>query len=65
MEQGKAIRENSSLTEEQKKEQLMNLVKSRKESMNNILTAEQLKKKEEMRNSRIKDMKNKRVNKDS
>ena len=65
MEQAKAIRENSSLTEEQKKEQLMNLMKSSKESMNNILTAEQLKKKEEMRNSRINDMKNKRANKDS
>ncbi len=39
--------------------------KSRKESMNSILTAEQLKKKEEMRNSRINDMKNKRTNKES
>jgi Spy/CpxP family protein refolding chaperone len=65
IEQGKAIRENPSLTEEQKKEQLMNLVKSRKESMNDILTPEQLKKKEEMRNSRMNDMKNKRANKDS
>lgn len=65
MEQAKAIRENSSLTQEQKREQFMSLMKSRKESMNNILTADQLKKKEEMRNSRINDMKNKRVNKDS
>jgi len=63
--QAKAIRENSSLTEEQKKEQFRNLMKSRQESINSILTAEQLKKKEEMRNSRINDMKNKRANKDS
>lgn len=61
----KTIREDSTLTNEQKKEQLMNLVKSSKESMNNILTADQLKKKEDMRNSRINDMKNKRTNKDS
>ena len=40
-------------------------MKNRKESMNNILTADQLKKKEEMRNNRINDMKNKRANKDS
>jgi hypothetical protein len=65
MAQAKAIRENSSLTEEQKKEQFMNLAKSRKESVNNILTAEQLKKKEEMKNGRIHDMKNKRAHKDS
>jgi len=65
MKQAKEIRENSSLTQEQKKEQFMSLMKSRKESMNNILTAEQLKKKEEMRNSRINDMKNKRANKES
>ena len=61
----KTIREDSSLTNEQKKEQLMNLMKSSKESMNNILTADQLKKKEDLRNSRINDMKNKRANKDS
>jgi len=65
IDQAKAIRENSSLTEEQKKEQFMSLVKNRKESMKNILTAEQLKKKEEIRNSRINDMKTKRANKDS
>jgi len=65
MAQAQAIRENSSLTQEQKKEQFRNLVQSRKESLNNILTADQLKKKEEMRKSRISDMKNKRANKDS
>lgn len=63
--QAKAIKENNSLTEEQKKEQLMNLRKSGKENMNNILTAEQLKKKEEMRNNRMNDMKGKRANKDA
>ena len=63
--QAKAIRENSSLTNEQKKEQLKNLMKSNKESMNNILTAKQLKEKEELRNKRISDMKNKKANKDS
>jgi Spy/CpxP family protein refolding chaperone len=65
MEQAKTIRENSALTQEQKKEQFMSLMKNRKESMNNILTAGQLKKKEEMRSNRINDMKNKRANKDS
>ncbi|MEO8413929.1 MAG: hypothetical protein ABI472_09730 [Ginsengibacter sp.] len=65
MTQAKAIKEDASLTNEQKKEQLMSLVKSSKESMKNIFTAEQLKKREEMRNSRINDMKNKRANKDS
>lgn len=63
--QAKAIRENSSLTNEQKKEQLKNLMKSNKESMNNILTAKQLREKEELRNKRISDMKNKKANKDS
>jgi len=65
MEQMKAIRENSSLSEEQKKEQLMDLRKSSRESMNSILTADQLKKKEELRNSRMSEWKNKRTNKDS
>ncbi len=63
--QAKAIRENSSLTNEQKKEQLMSLKKSSKESMKNILTAEQLQKREEMRSTRVNDMKNKKANKDS
>jgi Spy/CpxP family protein refolding chaperone len=65
MEQMKAIMENSSLSEEQKKEQLMDLRKSSHESMNSILTADQLKKKEELRNSRMSEWKNKRANKDS
>jgi Spy/CpxP family protein refolding chaperone len=65
MEKARAIRENPALTQEQKKEEFMSLMKSRKESMNNILTADQLKKKEEMRNTRIRDMKNKRTDKDS
>ena len=58
MDQVKAIKENSSLSDEQKKEQFMNLRKTSHESMNKILTADQLKKREELRNSRMKDMKN-------
>lgn len=65
MSQAKAIKENASLTEDQKKEQLMNLRKSGKEGTNSILTADQLRKKEEMKNSRMNDMKNKRAKKDS
>ena len=65
IEQMKAIRDNSSLSEEQKKEQLTELHKSMHESMNSILTVDQLKKKEELRNSRMSEWKNKRANKDS
>jgi Spy/CpxP family protein refolding chaperone len=65
MEQMKAIRENSSLSEEQRKAQLMDLRKSNHDSMNNILTADQLKKKEELRNNRMTEWENKRANKDS
>ncbi len=65
MEQMKAIRENSSLSQEQKKEQLMNLHKSMHDSMNSILTADQIKKRDEMRNDRMSEWKNKRANKES
>lgn len=65
MEQMKTIRENSTLSEEQKKEQLMDLHKNMRESMKNILTADQLKKREELRNNRMKEWKNKKANKDS
>ncbi|MGH2647853.1 MAG: hypothetical protein ACRDE8_09815, partial [Ginsengibacter sp.] len=65
MEQMKTIRENSSLSGEQKKEQLMDLRKSNHESINSILTADQLKKKEELRNERMSEWKNKRANKES
>ena len=65
IEQMKAIRENSSLSEEQKKEQFMDLRKSRKESLNSILTADQIKKREEMRNNRMNEWKNKKDNKNS
>lgn len=65
IDQMKAIRENSSLSEDQKKEQLMDLRKSRKESLNSILTTDQLKKKEEMRNNRMNEWKNKKDNKAS
>jgi periplasmic protein CpxP/Spy len=65
MEQMKVIRENSSLSEDQKKEQLMDLRKSTHESINSILTADQLKKREEMKNNRMSEWKNKRANKES
>jgi Spy/CpxP family protein refolding chaperone len=65
IEKMKAIRENSSLSDDQKKEQLMDLRKSMHDSMNSILTADQIKKRDEMRNNRMSDWKNKRVNKES
>jgi Spy/CpxP family protein refolding chaperone len=65
MEQAKAIKENSSLTEQQKKEQFMNLRKTSHDNINKILTADQLRKKEQMRSDRMKDMKNKWENKAS
>ena len=65
MDQMKAIRENSSLSEDQKREQLMDLHKSMHDSMNKILTADQIKKRDEMRNNRMSEWKNKRANKES
>lgn len=65
MEQMKSIRENPSLSEEQKKEQFMDLRKSMHNSMNSILTADQLKKREELRKNRMNEWKNKKANKDS
>lgn len=65
MMQAKSIKENTSLTDTQKKEQLMQLRKTSKESMNNILTTDQLKKKEELRSDRMKEWKNKKVTKES
>jgi len=65
MEQMKAIRDNSSLSEDQKKEQLMDLHKNMHESMNSILTADQIKKRDEIRNNRMSEWKNKRANKES
>jgi len=52
MKQMKAIRENSSLTAEQKKEQSKELMKKQKESMKSILTEEQLNKMKEGRKER-------------
>lgn len=43
----KALRENQSLTADQKKEQVKELMKQRKENLKSVLTAEQLKKMEE------------------
>ncbi len=65
MEKMKAIRDNSSLSEDQKREQLRDLHKSMHESMNSILTADQIKKRDEMRNNRMNDWKNKRAYKES
>jgi hypothetical protein len=48
----KAIRENKSLSEEQKKEQIKELMKAQKENMKSILTEEQMKKLENMRQQR-------------
>ena len=61
--QAKAIKENSSLTDEQKKENLMDLRKRSQEDEKTILTAEQLQKKEKMKNRRMHEMKGKRTEK--
>jgi len=49
----KAIRENKSLTEEQKREQMRELGKKQKENMKSILTEEQLKKMKEGKNKAL------------
>ena len=51
-EQMKAIRENKSLTEEQKKEQMKSLHKKNQESMKTILTPEQIEKMKERKGDR-------------
>lgn len=61
----KEIRDNSSLTQEQKKEKFMDLRKSAHESMSSILNPDQIKKRDEMRQNRINEMKNRHSNKDS
>ncbi len=58
--QAEAIKENTTLSQDEKKQQFMELKKKNVESEKSILTAEQLQKKEQLRNSRMKDMKNKR-----
>ena len=58
--QAEAIKENTTLSQDQKKQQFMELRKKNQESEKSILTAEQLQKKEQLRSSRMKDMKNKR-----
>ena len=65
MEKAKAIRENALLSEEQEREQLMSIRKVSHDNMDKILTADQLKKKEEMRNNRMNEMKNRWQKKDS
>ncbi|MEO8112594.1 MAG: hypothetical protein ABI594_21270 [Ginsengibacter sp.] len=61
--QADAIKENTTLSQDQKKQQFMELRKKNQESEKSILTAEQLQKKEQLRSSRMKDMKNKRSEK--
>ncbi|MEO6637688.1 MAG: hypothetical protein ABIN25_05395 [Ginsengibacter sp.] len=61
--QAEAIKANTSLSQDEKKQQFMELKKKKEESEKNILTAEQLQRKEQMRSSRMKDMKNKRTEK--
>lgn len=61
--QAKAIKENNTYTEEQKKKNLTDLRKQIHESDKTILTAEQLQKKEEMRNKRTHEMKHGMKNK--
>ena len=61
--QAHAIKDNSSLSQDEKKQQFMELRKKNEENEKNILTAEQLQKKEQLRSSRMKDMKNKRSEK--
>lgn len=65
MEQSKSIQDNASLSEEQKREKLMELRRSNHNSIDKILTADQLKKRDQMRSDRMKDMKSKWDNKAS
>ncbi len=58
--QMEAIRNNQSLSQEQKKEQMMNLRKTNDQTMKSLLTPEQLKKREESRSKRMEEFKNKR-----
>ena len=53
----KNIRSNESLTENQKKEQMKELRNEQKSEMKSILTAEQLKKMDEMKSNRTKKVK--------
>jgi hypothetical protein len=55
----KAIRENQSLTPDQKKEQIMTLQKDRQESIKSFLTVEQISKQEQMKGDRKEKEKNK------
>jgi len=65
MEQAAAIRQNPSLTQEEKKEQFMTLRRSFRDNLSSILTPEQLKKRAALRNDHMNDWKNRRDNKAS
>ena len=56
-----AIKNNTSLTDQQKKDQFMQLRKEREESFKSFLTPDQIKKLEEMKSKRSEDWKNKRA----
>ena len=53
MEKARAIRENPTLTRDQKREAFRDLMKTGRADMKNILTADQLKKEKELRDSRM------------
>lgn len=53
MEKAQSIRDNTTLTNDQKREAFRELMKSNREYMKNILTADQLKKEQELRKSRM------------
>lgn len=59
--QAKAIKENNSLSKDQKNEQLIDLRNKSKESEKSILTTEQLQKKEALKSNKMNEKKNKRT----
>ncbi|MEO7961285.1 MAG: hypothetical protein ABIR19_07055 [Ginsengibacter sp.] len=61
--QAKAIHENTSLSEDQKKEQMKDLRNRTKELEKTILTAEQVQKREEMRKNRFNEIKSRKSEK--
>jgi Spy/CpxP family protein refolding chaperone len=65
LQQEKAIKEDTTLSREQKREQFLSLHKTYKDNVNSILTPEQIKKREELRNERANEWKNKQDNKPS
>lgn len=56
-----SIKDNTSLSQEEKREQFMTLRKTYKDNINSILTPEQIKKREESRNNRMNEWKNRKA----